>query len=220
LNECDDYAVDEAVRLKKLLGGRVRAVTVGPLRASEILYQAVAKGADDSLRVDCDMDDPTVVAHLIAAVCSQGNFDLIVTGVESNDELASTVGPSVAALLNRPFATSVTRIEPAEGIRGLVVDKELGGGRVQRLMLPLPAVVSVQSGICRLTYAATAKVLQARRMPPRSLSPASLGVPVPAPPRMLDITTPKREREPEMLTGQPQQVAEALMVRIAQALRG
>jgi len=208
------------VRLKKALGGRVRAITVGPLRASEVLYQAVAKGCDEAVRVDCDTDDPTLVARLLAAVCRQGSYDLVMTGVESADELASAVGPYLAALLDRPFATSVTAISATEDGAALLVDKELGGGRNQRLVLPLPAVVSVQSGICRLTYAPTARVLQARRQPPRGLAPASLDVPDRPSLRLVSVSPPAKEREPQILVGPPAEVAAVLMQRIDAALRG
>jgi electron transfer flavoprotein beta subunit len=195
----------------------VRALTVGPLRASEVLFQAVAKGCDDAVRIDCDTDDPLTVARLIAAYVRENAFDLVLTGVESRDEMASAVAPAVAALLDRPFATSVTAIEPAEG--ALVVDKEMGGGHFQRLLLRLPAVVAVQSGICRLTYAPTAKVLQARRMPPRSIQPAALGVDA-GRTGLASIAAPAKLRVAEMLSGRPEEVAAALLDRIEGALRG
>ena len=206
------------MRLKKLMGGRVRALTVGPLRCSEVLYQAIAKGADDAIRIDAGTDDPLTVARLIAAYVRANPFDLVMTGVESCDEMASAVAPAVAALLDRPFATSVTAISPRDDGR-LTVDKELGGGHLQRLALGLPAVLAVQSGICRLTYAPTAKVLQARRMPPRSLQASSLGV-EPARTALLEIRPPARERTAEMLAGGPAEVATALMDRIERALHG
>jgi electron transfer flavoprotein beta subunit len=206
------------VRLKKLLGGRVRALTVGPLRCSEVLYQAVAKGADDAIRIDCDTDDPMTVARLVAAYLRQNPFDLVLTGVESRDEMASAVAPALAGLLDRPFATSVTAISAGDDGR-LIADKEMGGGHLQRLALRLPAVLAVQSGICRLTYAPTARVLQARRMPPRSLQPASLGVDT-ARTSFLEVRPPVREPTAEMLGGRPSEIAAALLDRIENALHG
>lgn len=191
---------------------------MGPLRCSGVLYQAVAKGADDAVRIDCDTDEPISVARLIAAYVRQNPFDLVLTGVESRDEMASAVAPALAGLLDRPFATSVTAISPGdEGT--LIADKELGGGHLQRLALRIPAVVAVQSGICRLTYAPPARVLQARRMPPRSLGAASLGV-EPARCSVLEIRPPTKERVAVMLSGDPRQVAVSIMDRIERALQG
>jgi electron transfer flavoprotein beta subunit len=206
------------VRLRRLAGGRVRALTVGPLRSSEVLYQAVAKGADDAVRIDADTEDPLIVARLIAAYAREQAFDLVMTGVESRDELASAVAPALAGLLGRPFATSVTALAPVDG--GLLIDKELGGGHVQRLALPLPAVVAVQSGICRLTYAPAAKVLQARRLAAASnVQAQALGV-QPERARYVEIVAPRRERAVQLLSGPPHEVAVALMDRIERALRG
>jgi electron transfer flavoprotein beta subunit len=221
VNECDDYAIDEAVRLKKLVGGKVSAVTVGPLRSADVLYMAMAKGADDALRVDLDTTDPMMVAEALAAVARDQRFDLILTGVESRDELASAVGPALAAHLDLPFATTVARIEPGEAARTLVVDKEMGGGYYQRLEVETPAVLCVQSGICRLSYAPTTRLLQARRRPLRSLSASSLGLmPSSNGGKLLGIDSPRRETDVELFDGTPREVAALLMARIQQALRG
>jgi electron transfer flavoprotein beta subunit len=219
LNESDAYAVDEAVLLKKRHGGRVTAVTVGPLASQDALYAALAKGADDALRVDAEVADPLCVAELLAAVAEQGGYDLILTGIESWEELASAVGPALAARLDRPFASAVTGIELAQGEAGAVVTRELGGGFFQTLDLPLPAVLSVQSGICRLSYPPTIRVLQARRRPARGLSPQALGVELHAPPASLvAVSPPRRERVAEIVGGAPGEVASALLDRIEGAL--
>lgn len=221
MNESDAYAVDEAVVLKKRHGGRVGIVTVGPLGSQEVLYAAMAKGADDGLRVDADVRDPAMVAGLLAAVVREGSYDLILTGVESYEELASVVGPALAAHLDLPFASAVSGVELTEGGRQVLVTKEMGGGFFQKLAMPLPAVLSVQSGVCRLSYAPTMRVLQARRRPLRSVSPQSLGVEIGAPAsRLVAIEPPRREREPEMVSGTPGEIAAALMDRIERALHG
>jgi electron transfer flavoprotein beta subunit len=221
INECDDYAIDEAIRLKRLAGGKLTAVTVGPLRAADVLYLALAKGADDALRVDLDTDDPLLVAHALAAVAREGGYDLVITGVESRDALASAVGPALAAHLDLPFATAVTRIEVGEGGSSLIVDKEMGGGHFQRLVLPLPAVLSVQSGICRLTYAPTARLLQARRLRIQRRAAATLDLPAPTDSaRVVAIEPPARETEVELIDGTPTEIAALLMTTIERALRG
>jgi electron transfer flavoprotein beta subunit len=218
LNESDGYAVDEAVLLRKRHGGRVTAVTVGSLSTQDALYSALAKGADEALRVDDEGGDPLLVARLLAAVAREGRYDLILTGIESWEDLASAVGPALAATLDLPFASAVSGIDVAKGEGSVVVSKELGGGLFQTLEMPLPAVLSVQSGICRLSYPPTVRVLQARKRPPRSASPESLGVALsPQATSLVTITAPRREREAEILAGSPGEVARALLDRIQEA---
>lgn len=215
LNESDAYAIDAAVQLKKRHGGRVTAVSVGPLSTQEALYTAIAKGADTALRVDADVTDPLLVARLLAAVARDAAPDLILTGVESYEELASAVGPALAAGLDVAFATAVNEIEYREEERRTLVTRELGGGRFQTIALPLPAVLSVQSGICRLTYPPTVRVLQARRQRPRSVSAETLGVSLSeSPARIVSVSRPRRERDAEIFTGTHEEIARSLLDRL------
>jgi electron transfer flavoprotein beta subunit len=219
LNESDAYAVDEAVSLRKRRGGRVTVVTVGPLASQDALYAALAKGADEALRVDAEPADSLLVAKLLAAVVRDGRYDLVLTGIESWENLASAVGPALAACLDFPFASSVRELDVAEGEGPAVVTRETGGGFLQTLEVPLPAVLCVQSGICPLSYPPTVRVLQARRTRPNSVSPAALGVEMPPPAATVaSIDPPARERETEILDGSPAEVATALMDRLEAAL--
>jgi electron transfer flavoprotein beta subunit len=219
INESDAYAIDAAVQLRKQHGGRVTAVTVGPLETQDVLYTALAKGADAALRVDAEPEDPLQVAELLAAVARRGGHDLILTGIECHETLASAVAPAIAARLDLPFASSVDAIELAPGESQVRVRRELGGGAFQTLEMPLPAVFAVQSGICRLSYPPAVRVLQARRRPPRSLSAAALGVELAAPEAELAaISTPRLERVVEMVEGTPAEMASALLDRIEGAL--
>jgi electron transfer flavoprotein beta subunit len=219
LNESDAYAVDEAVSLRKRLGGgRVTAVTVGSLASQDALYAAMAKGANDALRVDAEPADP-LLAKLLEAVVRDGRYDLVLTGIESWENLASAVGPALAARLDLPFASAVRAIDLDEGSGAAIVTRETGGGFLQTLEVPLPAVLCVQSGICPLSYPPTVRVLQARRTRPKSVSPAALGVEMSPPATTLtSIDPPAREREVEILDGAPAEVATALLDRIDAAL--
>jgi electron transfer flavoprotein beta subunit len=219
INESDAYAVDQSVLLRKRHGGRISVVSVGPLATQDALYVAQAKGADEALRIDAEPSDPLQVAQLVAALVRQGSYDLILTGIESYDGLASAMGPALAGRLDLPFASAVCGIEVLEGQDRVAVTRELGGGFFSKLEMGLPAVLSVQSGICRLSYPPTVRVLQARRRPPRSITPRALGVELaPASARLVAISPPRREREVEIIEGQPEEIAEALMDRIEGAL--
>src|SRR5258707_767449 len=89
MNSSDDYALELALTLKRSAGGKVTAVTVGPIKSQDVLHVAVAKGADDVLRVDGDEFDPNVVSLLLAGAIRGMSYDLILTGVESSDGMTS-----------------------------------------------------------------------------------------------------------------------------------
>ncbi len=220
-NESDAQAVDVAVALARTaLGrtplGRVSVVTVGPLEARDVLMDALARGADAALRIDADTQNPLEVARLLAAFVDREPHDLILTGAESADGLASAVGPALAARLDRPFACAVSHIEAdAKEAR---VTREAGGQRAT-LTLPLPAVVSVKPGIVAARRPSPLRLARARRARTRSLSAAQLGVEREArAPRVVSIATPRNERSAEMLEGRPDQVARELMRHIRAAL--
>lgn len=218
LNESDAYALDAAVALARPSGGRVTAVTVGPLAAQEVLYLALAKGANEALRVDAAAEPPLEVARALAAVVRRGRYDLVLTGVESSEALASAVGPALAGFLDWPFASAVQSIELGIGEGRARVEREIGGGGRQQLSLALPAVLCVQSGICRLSYPPAVRVLQARRQATQSLAAAALGLSVAAvAPRATEAFAPRSDRDVELLEGSPAEIAVALCERIARA---
>lgn len=218
LNESDAYALDAAVALARPSGGRVTAVTVGPLAAQEVLYLALAKGANEALRVDAAAEPPLEVARALAAVVRRGRYDLVLTGVESSEALASAVGPALAGFLDWPFASAVQSIELGIGEGRARVEREIGGGGRQQLSLALPAVLCVQSGICRLSYPPAVRVLQARRQATQSLAAAALGLSVAAvAPRATEAFAPRSDRDVELLEGSPAEIAVALCDRIARA---
>ncbi len=218
LNESDAHAVDAAVDLARASDGSVTAATVGALTSQEALYTALAKGADEALRVDSVVEEPLQVARLLAGLASRESFDLILTGIESRDGLSSAVGPALSALLDLPFAASVSRIE-ALGDR-VRVTREQGGGLLQTLEMPLPAVLSVLPAICPLRLPPPIRMSRARQMPPRSLSLLALGVdPGDATAQWIAASPPPRERETEILEGAPAEIARDLMDRIEAALR-
>ncbi|MBM4336586.1 MAG: hypothetical protein FJ108_11845 [Deltaproteobacteria bacterium] len=218
LNESDAYAVDTAVFFARRTGGRTTAVTVGPLAAQEVLYLALAKGANEALRVDAAAEPPLEVARALAAVVRRGRYDLVLTGVESSEALASAVGPALAGFLDWPFASAVQSIGVGVHDDHASVMRETGGGGRQQLSLALPAVLCVQSGIGRLSYPPAVRVLQARRQAIQSLAAAELGLEIAAvAPRATEAFAPRRDRDVELLEGSPAEIAVALCERIARA---
>ena len=161
-NEPDSYALEEALRLKEKHGGEVVAISMGPERAKQTIKEALAKGADRGIHVADDQFfklDPLGSARSIAAAIQAENFDLILTGLQSDDQGFGQTGVLLAELLGRPHATIIMAIEVVDG--HMKLKRELEAGWFQWVELPLPAVLSIQSGINKPRYA-TLKGIMAR----------------------------------------------------------
>jgi len=164
MNESDEHALEQALRIKRNQRATITALTVGPITAQEVLYRALAKGADAAIRIDGDEFDPNITALKLACALRKLKYDLIFTGVESFDGMSSQVSLSMAAQLNIPFAYAVTRVAEVRSC-AIVVDRELGGGRQQTLEITMPALLAVQPGNDPLSYPPAAKLVQVRRRP-------------------------------------------------------
>lgn len=176
-NGSDEYALEEAVRLKEKHGGRVVALTAGPKRADSMLREAIAKGADEAVRViyeDVGGYDVGKTARVLAAAVKTLPHDLVLTGVQSDDLVNSSTGAFLAGLLGLPHVSVATKVQ-IEGT-GLEVWSELEGGLSRRYALPLPALVSVQFGANVPRYAPLPAIMKASRQPIKEITPATLGL--------------------------------------------
>jgi electron transfer flavoprotein beta subunit len=167
LNSYDEFAVEEAVQIKEERPGvKITALTVGPGRAEAVVRRALELGADHGVHLVTQSGqgmDSLQTASRIASFAREKDFDLILCGVMSEDEQCCQTGPMVAALLGLPYATTVISEEILEGEQHVRVERELEGGRRQVLELPLPAVLTVQSGINRPRYPSLSNKLRARK---------------------------------------------------------
>ena len=223
MNESDEYALDEAILIKKKTEAKVTAITLGSLATQEILYLALAKGADEAIRVDSRAWSPSEVATLLGKVIERKSVDMVLVGVQSADHMGSIVGGLLAEALGCPFAFAVTSIElPQEG-SWVGVEKELGEGKLQRLEMDLPVVLGVQTGICPLTYAPPVRRLKARQKSIEVWDPGKLGVT----PEILEtyrrerieeIIPPVVSQSAQILQGTSQEMATFLLDRIKEAV--
>lgn len=176
-NEWDDFSVEAALRLTEAADGEVVVVTVGDEESEDGLLDYLAKGADRAIRVWDDSlvgIDPIAVAHLLAAVARRERPDLILGGVQSSDGAHGATAVALAGLLDLPRVAVVSAIE-SDGT-DLVVDRELDGGRIERLRLSLPALLTIQTGINEPRYATLRAIKQARLKPLETLTVADVGL--------------------------------------------
>lgn len=164
INEPDAYALEEALQLKEKLGtGEVVALCLGPERAGSTIREALAKGADRAIHIVCEQPealDPLAIAKLLAAAVRAEAPDLILTGLQSDDLGSGQTGVILAELLGASHATIIMEVQPQAG--AIRVKRELEDGWFQHVTLPLPAVLTIQSGINKLRYATLMGIKKAK----------------------------------------------------------
>jgi electron transfer flavoprotein beta subunit len=215
MNEPDSFALEEALRLKEKQGGEVVAVSMGPERARQAIKEALAKGADRGILITDDkffLLDPLASAKSLAAAIQNEKFDLILTGLQSDDGGFGQTGVLLAELLGLPHATIIMQIE-VQGAR-LKLKRELEAGWFQWVELPLPAVLSIQSGINKVRYASLKGIMAAKKKEIATLTRESLGVSAEPTQHVERIYVPVKTKKTEFITGTPKEAAAQLIEKL------
>jgi electron transfer flavoprotein beta subunit len=215
MNEPDSFALEEALRLKEKHGGEVIALSMGPERVKQTIKEALAKGADRGIHIADDQFaqlDPLGAATALAAAVKNENADLILTGLQSDDQGFGQTGVLLAALLDRPHATIIMAIEASEG--KLKLKRELEAGWFQWIECPLPAVLSIQSGINKVRYATLKGIMGAKKKEIAVLTRESLGAKSEPTQKVEKIYVPVKTKKTEFLTGTPKDVAAKLVEKL------
>jgi len=217
LNEPDAYALEEALRLKEKHTGEVVVCSAGPARASQVLREALARGADRAIHVESDSlasADAFVVAEALAAAVRDEKFDLVLTGLQSDDQGFGQVGVVLAEKLGMPHATIIMEVQATDA--GLRVKRELEGGWFQWMTLPLPALLTIQSGINQLRYATLKGIMAAKKKEIRKVAPAATAT---AAQKILNVYFPEKGKKTQMLSGSPAEAAKALLHKLRDEAR-
>jgi len=215
MNEPDRFALEEALRLKEKHGGEVVAISMGPERVKSTIKEALAKGADRGIHVADDKFfqlDPLAAARSLAAAIAKEKFDLVLTGLQSDDHGFGQTGVLLAELLGLPHATIIMQIEVADG--RMKLKRELEAGWFQWVELPLPAVLSIQSGINKVRYATLKGIMAAKNKEITTISRESLGVASELTQRVERIYVPQKTKKTEFLTGTPKEAAAKLVEKL------
>jgi len=216
MNEPDAYALEEALQLKERAGeGEVVVLCAGPERVLTTLREALAKGADRAIHVvtdDLGERDSLDVAKLLAEAVKTEAPELVLTGLQSDDLGAGQTGVVMAELLGVPHATLVLQVELVDG--GIKVKRELEDGWFQHVAMPLPALLTIQSGGNKLRYATLMGIKKAKTRPTDSVeAKAAAGKVV----EVLKVAAPQKVKQTEMLTGSPDEIAAAIVERLQRA---
>ncbi len=165
INEWDNYAVEEAVRIKEKHGGKITVITLGDEQSEDVLRRALAMGADEAIRIDSEGfegSDPRGIALALYHVIKERDFDLVLTGAQSSDIGWGQVGVLLASMLRIPYATLAMGIEIKEG--KAVVKRELESNTFEMVEIPLPALITVQTGINQPRYVSVMGIRRVRRL--------------------------------------------------------
>lgn len=222
-NESDSYALEEALLMKEAQGGEVVVVSLGPGRASQVLKDALSKGADRAIHL---MDpvweilDSLGLARIMAAVLKDEQCDLILTGLQSDDTGDGQLGPMLAELLDMPHVTLVVETELTDS--RIKVKQELEGGWFQYVTTQLPVLLTIQSGINKPRYASLRGIMAMKHKEIKTLGAGDLGLTANqwAAERTLQrLYVPEKTKETVFLEGSPQEVGATLVDHLVNAAK-
>jgi electron transfer flavoprotein beta subunit len=222
LNEPDAYALEEALRLKEKHGGEVVVCCAGPARATQVIREALARGADRAVHVESDAlatADANAVAEALAAAIKEEGVDLVLTGLQSDDQGFGQVGVVLAEKLGMPHATIIMEVQwldSADALGNVLrVKRELEGGWFQWIGLPKPALLTIQSGINQLRYATLKGIMAAKKKEIKKVTPPAVA----SAQRITSMYVPEKGKKTQMLSGSAADAAKELVKRLREEAR-
>jgi electron transfer flavoprotein beta subunit len=217
MNEPDAYALEESLRLKEKHGGEVVVCSAGPARVAQVIREALARGADRAIHVEDDglaTADAFAIAEALAAAMKDEQFDLILTGLQSDDQGFAQTGVILAERLGLPHATIIMEVQAADG--SLRVKRELEGGWFQWVAMPLPAVLTIQSGINQLRYATLKGIMAAKKKEVRkAAAPAGMV----SRQSIARLYVPEKSKKTQIIEGSAAEAAKELVRRLREEVR-
>ena len=217
LNEPDAYALEEALRLREKHNGEVVVCAAGPARVQQVIREALARGADRAIHVEDESlasADAAVTSAALAAAMADERFDLVLTGLQSDDQGHAQVGVMLAERLQIPHSTIIMEVQ-IEASR-LRVKRELEGGWFQWIGMPLPALLTIQSGINQLRYATLKGIMAAKK---KEIRKVPLAGGLAATQQIVALALPTRSKQTHMIAGSAPEAAKELVRRLREEAR-
>jgi len=177
INEWDNYAVEEAVRIKEAHGGKVTVVTLGDEDCEDVLRTALAMGAEEAILINeegFELSDAAGIAQGLYRAIRDLPFDLLLTGAQCSDDGWAQVGLILAEYLGLPYASLVVGIEISEG--KMIVQRELESNTVEKVEIPIPAALTIQTGINNPRYVSIIGIQKVRKIEIRGTDSEELGL--------------------------------------------
>ncbi len=219
-NEPDAYALEEALRLKEKHGGEVIVVSAGPARVQQAIRDALARGADRALHIEDDRlaaADAFAVADALASALKDEQVDLVLTGLQSDDQGFASVGVILAEKLGLPHATIIMEVDAQSG--SLKVKRELEAGWFQWVTMPLPAVLTIQSGINQLRYATLKGIMAAKKKEIKKVAAPAAPSSTDGKQEIVSVYFPEKGKKTQMIAGGPAEAAAELVRKLREDAR-
>ena len=219
ISECDEYSLEESLKLREEHGGEVVILTLGPQRAEKSIRKGLAMGADRAILVrdeEGQLTTPHAVAKALAEVLKPEEYDLILTGTQSDDWSYAQTGVLLAELLGLPHATIVMEIRADPAQKKVKALREMENGWFQWVELPMPAVLTIQAGISQIRYASLKGIMQAKKKEIRNVELSELNVDLDSVPQVevLRVYFPEVDKKAEILRGATEEVVGQLVEKL------
>src|SRR5580765_3474092 len=219
MNEPDAYALEESLRLREKHGGEVVVCSAGPTRVQQVIREALARGADRAIHVEdtaLGSADAFAAAAALAPAMAEEQFDLILTGLQSDDQGHAQFGPVLSTRLGVPHSTIIMEVLVNAEAKTLRVKRELEGGWFQYVGMPLPALLTIQSGINQLRYATLKGIMAAKK---KEIKKVVASAPVASRQRVLGLYAPQKAKQTVMIGGSAAEAAKELVKRLREEAR-
>jgi electron transfer flavoprotein beta subunit len=223
INPFDEYAIEEGVRIKERVGGKVTAITMGPPQAEAVLREAIAKGADEGILLsDIAFGGSDTLATsytLSTAVRFLGNFDIVVCGKQASDGDTAQVGPGIAEMLDIPHVAYVKKVESVDD-KTIKVERMMEDG-YDLIESSLPVLLTVVEEINNPRVVSLKAKIKAKKAVIKVLDATAIGADVKktglsgSPTQIMKIFAPPQRTSGEKFTGEPNKVAVALVKRLS-----
>ena len=209
MNECDNYAIEEALQIKEGNGdGEVVVISLGPERVQKVIREGLAKGADRAIHVQIDSDDladPLIIASLLTEAIRDEKFDLILSGLQSDDLGMEQTGIIVGELLEMSTASLAMATELSEG--KIKVKRELEAGFFQWVSMSLPASITIQSGLNTPRYPSLKGIMGAKKKEINVVTPNVDNIRQSA----KKVYVPQSDKQTTMIEGSVDQIVDKLV---------
>lgn len=224
INPFDEYAIEEGVRLKERTGGKVIVVTMGPPQAESALREAISRGADEAVLVSDrafgGADTLATSYALASAIKHIGDYGVIFCGKQATDGDTAQVGPGVAEMLDIPHVAYVKKIEDIND-KSIKVERMMEDG-YDVIESPVPVLMTVVKEINTPRIPSLKGKMAAKKAVIKTLDAASIGADTQrtglngSPTQVMKIFTPPQRTGGEKFTGEPQEVAAALVKKMSE----
>ncbi|MEW6444274.1 MAG: electron transfer flavoprotein subunit beta/FixA family protein [bacterium] len=220
MNPYDEFAVEEALRIKEKFGGTVTIVSMGPQRATESIRTALAMGADKGVHLlDAAFDgaDSFATAKTLAAAIRKLPFQIILAGKQAVDHDNSQVFAALAELLGAPHISVVTKLEISADGKSATAEREIEGGAKEVIQTSLPAVIAAQKGLNEPRYASLPGIMKAKKKPIDAQDAAKAGLSANevgekgSKAKITKFALPPERQAGKVLEGEPEQVSSQLV---------